>query len=86
MCNSVGVSIVVLDIQVDFLKVHGPLLIEVIQQLFSCIHGLQRRVVDVDDRFISHNIMIPMLACMHNGVHLIVISGYLCYVLEIVSL
>lgn len=72
--NSIFIALVVLDVQVVLLKVHGPPLMAVILQLVLHLHDLQGLGVDVDDCFLSHNKILLLPACFCNGVHL-VISG-----------
>ena len=47
----------------------------IILQLPLCLYQLQGLVVCVDDRFLPQNVVLPLAACMHNGIHLFVISG-----------
>jgi hypothetical protein len=49
----------------------------IILQLLLCLYELQGLVVCVDDRFLSQNVMLPLLASLHNGIHLFVISAIL---------
>jgi len=49
----------------------------IILQLPLCLYELQRLVVYVDDRFLPQNVMLPLSAGLHNGIHLFVISGIL---------
>lgn len=64
--NLIGVSLLVLDVQVELLKVCGPLLMEVVPQLASSLHKLQMLMVGVDDCFLSQNIMLPLLTSLDN--------------------
>jgi hypothetical protein len=50
---------------------------EIILQLPLCLYELQGLVVCVDDRFLSQNVMLPLSASLHNGLHLFVISWML---------
>jgi hypothetical protein len=49
----------------------------IVLQLPLCRLELQGLVVCVDDRFLSQNVMLPLLACLHNGIHIFFISGIL---------
>jgi hypothetical protein len=71
----VGATLLVLDIQVELLQVHGPFLMVVFLYLYLFLHELQRPVISVDDRFLPLNVMLPLSTCLHNGVHLFVIGG-----------
>jgi hypothetical protein len=48
---------------------------EVILYLFLCMHELPRIVSSVDDHFLSQNGILPLSACLHNGVHLFSMGG-----------
>jgi len=71
----VGVSLLVLDVQVELLQVHGTLLIAVIFQLYLCLHELHRPVISLDDPFHLHNVILPLSTCLHNVLHLFVVGG-----------
>jgi hypothetical protein len=71
----VGATLILLDVQVKLLQVHGPLLMAVILQLCMCFHELQRHVINVDDCLLPQNVMLPLSTCLHNGVHLFFIGG-----------
>jgi hypothetical protein len=47
----------------------------VILQLPLCLYDLQRLVISVDYCLLSHNIMFPLMTCLHNGTHFLVIGG-----------
>jgi hypothetical protein len=49
----------------------------IVLQLSLCLYELQGSVVCVDDCFLSQNVMLPLLASLHNGIHLFIISGIL---------
>ena len=49
----------------------------IILQLPLCLYELQGLVVCVDDRLLPQNVMLPLAASVHNGIHLFVISGIL---------
>jgi hypothetical protein len=82
----VGVSILVLDVQVELLQVCAPLLMVVILQISLCLHELYRPIISVDDHFLSKNVILPLSSCMHNGVHIFVICGVSADMIDSVSL
>jgi hypothetical protein len=49
----------------------------IVLQLPLCMYELQESVVCVDDRFLSQNVMLPLSASLHNGIHFFVIIGIL---------
>ena len=49
----------------------------VILQFFLCLQELQCLMFNVDDCLLPNNVMSPLVACLHNGVHLFVISRVL---------
>jgi hypothetical protein len=75
--DAVGVSYFIVDVEVDFLQVCGPLLMAVILQFFLCLHELQWIMISVDDYLLPNNVMYPLAADLHNGVHFFVISRVL---------
>ena len=77
VCNIIGASLLVLDVQVKLLQICGPLLMAIVLQLPLCLYELQGSVVCVDDRFLSQNVMLPLPTSLHNGIHFFVISGIL---------
>ena len=74
VCNIIGATFLVLDVQMKLLQICGPLLMEIILQLPLCLYGLQGPVVCVDDCFLPQNVMLPLSTSLHNGIHLFVIS------------
>ena len=46
----------------------------VILQFSLCLHELQWLMISLDDYLIPKNVMSPLVAGLHNGVHLFVIS------------
>ena len=42
-----------------------------------CLYELQGLVIYVDDHFLPHNVMLPFMASLHNGIHFFVIRGVL---------
>jgi hypothetical protein len=65
----------ILDVDMELLQVGGPLLMAVVLQLPLCLYELQRLVISVDDRLLSHNVMFPLTTCLYNGIHFLVIGG-----------
>jgi hypothetical protein len=49
----------------------------VILQFSLCLHELQWLMISVDDCLLTNNVVSPLAACLHNGVHLFVISRVL---------
>jgi hypothetical protein len=58
----------------------------VILQFSLCLHELQWLVISVDDYLLLKNVMSPLVARLHNGVHFFFISRVLTTISEIVSL
>ena len=77
ICNIIGASFLVLNVQMKQLQVCGPPLMAIILQLPLCLYELQGLVVCVDDRFFSQNVMLPLPTRLHNGIHFFVLSGIL---------
>jgi hypothetical protein len=70
-------SYFILDVEVELLQVHGPLLMVVILQFFLCLHELQWIMISVNDFLLTKNVMYPLVAGLHNGVHFFVVSRVL---------
>jgi hypothetical protein len=49
----------------------------VILQFSLRLHELQWLMVNVDDCLLPKNVMSPLAACLHNGVHFFVVSRVL---------
>jgi hypothetical protein len=49
----------------------------IVLQLPLCLYELQGSVFCVDDHFLSQNVMLPLSASLHNGIHIFFISGIL---------
>ena len=77
VCNIIGASLFVLNVQMKLLQVCGPLLMVIILQLPLCLYELQGSMVYVDDRFLSQNVILPLPTSLHNGIHFFFISGIL---------
>ena len=86
ICNIIGVALLVLDVQMKLLQICGPLLMVIVLQLPLCLYELQGSVVCVDDHFLPQNVMLPLSASLHNGIHLFVISGIFFTLSDNVSL
>ena len=70
----IGASYFILDVEVELLQVCGPLLMAVIMQFSLCLHELEWLMISVDDCLLPRNVMSPLVACLHNGVHFFVVS------------
>jgi len=77
VCNIIGAFLLRLNVQMDLLQVCGPFMMVIILQLLLCLYELQGLVVCVDDRFLPHNVILPLMASLHNGIHFFVIGGIL---------
>ena len=73
--NIIGVSLLVLNVQMELLQVCGPFLMAIILKLPMCLYELQRSVVYVDGCFLPRNVMLPLTICLHNEIHFFVIGG-----------
>jgi hypothetical protein len=49
----------------------------VILQFSLCLHELQWLMVIVDDCLLPKNVMSPLVECLHNGLHVFVVSRVL---------
>jgi hypothetical protein len=75
--EKVGASCFILDFEVELLQVCEPLLMAVILQFALCLYELEWLMISVDDCLLPKNVMSPLVACLHNAVHLFVISRVL---------
>jgi hypothetical protein len=75
----IDASYFILDIEVEFLQVCGPLLMTIILQFSLCLHELQWLMIIVDDYLLPKNVMSPLAEGLHNGVHFFVVSRVLNY-------
>jgi hypothetical protein len=73
----VGVTCLILDVEVELLQVCGPLLMVVIMQFSLCLHELQRIMIIVDDCLLPKNVIPPLATILYNGVDLFSVSGVL---------
>jgi hypothetical protein len=73
----VGASCFIIDVEVELLQVCGPLLMAVILQFSLFIHEKQWLMISVDDFLLPKNVMPPLAAIFHIGVHLFFVSGVL---------
>jgi hypothetical protein len=71
--DSVGTSCFILDVEVELLQICGPLLMVVILKFSLCLHELQRLMISVDDFRLPKNVVPPLAAGLHNGVHFFVV-------------
>ena len=70
-------ALLIFDIQMELLQVCGPFLMVIVLQLPLCLYELQGLVVCVDDHFLPHNVMLPLMTYLHNGMHFLLIGGIL---------
>jgi hypothetical protein len=73
----IGASCFILDFEVEFLQVCGPILMVVILQFSLCLHKMQWLMISVDDCILPKNVMSPLEAGFRNGVHFFFISRVL---------
>jgi hypothetical protein len=73
----IGASCFILYVEVELLQVCGPLLMAIILQFSLSLHELQWLMISVDDFLLPKNVMSPLAAGFHNGVHFFVISRVL---------
>jgi hypothetical protein len=73
----IGTSYFILDVEVELFQVCGSLLMAIILQFYLCLHELQWLMISVDECILPKNVMSPLAASLHNGVHLFVISRVL---------
>ena len=77
VCNMIGATLLILDVQMKLLQICGPLLMAIVLQVPLCLYELQGSVVCVDDCVLPENVMLPLSTRLHNGIHFFVISGIL---------
>ena len=77
VCNIIGATLLLLDVQMKLLEICGPLLMAIVLQLPLCLYELKGSVVCLDDRFLPQNVMLPLSTSLHNGIHFFVISEIL---------
>jgi hypothetical protein len=70
-------SCFILDVEVEFLQVCGPLMMAIILQFSLCLHELQWLMISVDDCLLPKNVMSPLTLGLHNGVDFFVVSRVL---------
>jgi len=84
--NMIDASLFVSNVQVELLQICRPVLMVIILQLPLCLYKLKRSVIDVDDRLLPHNLMLPLSASLHDRIHLFIIGGVLMNCIRSVSL
>ena len=47
----------------------------IVLELPLCLYKLKRSVIGMDDRLLPHNVMLPLPASLHDGIHLFIIGG-----------
>jgi hypothetical protein len=70
-------SCFILDVEVEFLQVCGPLLMLIILQFSLSLHELQWLMINVVDCLLLKNVISPLAVGLHNGVHFFVVSRVL---------
>ncbi len=73
----IGDSLLELYVEMGLLQVCGPFFMVIIMQLPLCLHKLKILVICVDDHLLPHNIMLPLMTGLDNGIHFFVINGIL---------
>jgi len=71
VCNIVGSSLLVFNVQIELWKVCGPFLLAIVLQLSLCLYELQGSMV-CGYCFLPQNVMLPLSTRLHNGIHLFV--------------
>lgn len=49
----------------------------IVLQLPLCLYKLKRLVIGVDDHLLPQNVVLPLSASLHDGIHLFIIGGVL---------
>ena len=75
--DTIGDPCLIFDVDMELLQVCGPLLMVVILQFSLFLHELQWIMIIVDDFLLPKNVMSPLVACLHNGVHFFIVSRVL---------
>jgi len=73
----VGSSCLIFDVEMKLLQVCGPIMMAIIMEFFLGLHELQRLMIGVDDHLLPENVMPPLVAGLHNGVHFFLVSRVL---------
>ena len=73
--NMICTPYLILDVEMERMKVGGTLLMVVILQFPMCLYELQRLMINVNDSLLSQNVMFPLKTNLYNGIHLFVIGG-----------
>jgi hypothetical protein len=73
----VGAYFFILYVEMELLQVCGPILMANILQFSLCLHELQWLMISLDDFLLPKNLMYPLVAGLHNGVHFFVVSRVL---------
>ena len=82
VCNIIGATLLVIDVQMKLLEICRPLLMAIILKLPLCLYELHGSMVCVDDCLLPQNVMLPLLTSLHNGIHFFFISGVLVNYVE----
>ena len=77
VCNMIGYSLFIFNVQVELLQICRRLLMAIILQLPLSLYKLKRLVIDVDDRLLPQHVVLPFLASLQDGIHIVTIGGVL---------
>jgi hypothetical protein len=75
--DAVGDSCLILDVEMDLLRVCSPILMVVILQFSLCMHEPHWIMISVDDCPVLKNVISPLEVGFHNAIHFFVISRVL---------
>ena len=75
ICNMIGVSLLVFDIQMESLQICGTFFMAIILQIPIFYHKLKWSVIYVDDHLLQQNIIISFSAGLQNGIRFLIIGG-----------
>ena len=75
ICDMIGANLLIFNVQMELLQICRPFFMVFLLQLPLGLHKLKRLVIHVDDCLLPQNIMFPLLTCMHNRIHFLIISG-----------
>ena len=77
VCNKIGATLFIFNVQVELLQICRPLLMVIALQLPLCLYKLKRLVINVDDYLLPQNVVLPLSASLHDRIHLFIIDGVL---------
>jgi hypothetical protein len=73
----VGAPCIIIDVEIELMKICGPFMMAVIMKFSLCLHELQRLMISVDICLLPKNVIPRLVAYLYNGIHLFFISGVL---------